>query len=412
MESSKKIMIIGAGAGQVPLIVEAKKRGLSTLVVSPDGPYPGIALADKQIREDIYSKDKLVEIAKTEQIDFVLSDQSDFAVPTVAYIAEHLGLKGNSVTTAEIFTNKHRQREFCKENGLKVPAFNLLKCLADADKIGFALPWIVKPTDSQGSRGISVITDKAQLPAAYADALKYSKKGEVIVEEYFQGSEVVCEGCVIEGKYYNFAFADRTYFNLEGKFIPSSTVFPSNIPCGVKNDILRQEACIAKLANASFGIVHSEYLYNGQGDFRLVETALRGGGVYISSHLIPLTIGIDPTNLLLDYLVSGTEKVMEVLDKKKEHGSAGYFCFYLENGLVDKVEGIDLVKSNPNVVMAEVDEVKAGYRYPGLEHKGFRKGPFLVKGNSRTDVEKIYRWITDNYKVFQNHNNYNSVIWK
>ena len=43
----KKIMILGAGIYQVPLILKAKEMGLYTLVVSYPGPYPGFALADE-----------------------------------------------------------------------------------------------------------------------------------------------------------------------------------------------------------------------------------------------------------------------------------------------------------------------------------------------------------------------------
>ena len=43
--SKKKLMILGAGIYQVPLIKKAKEMGLETLVVSIKGNYPGIALA-------------------------------------------------------------------------------------------------------------------------------------------------------------------------------------------------------------------------------------------------------------------------------------------------------------------------------------------------------------------------------
>ena len=46
-EQKNKIMIVGAGVYQVPLIQRAKERGLETIVVSPDGNYPGLAIADK-----------------------------------------------------------------------------------------------------------------------------------------------------------------------------------------------------------------------------------------------------------------------------------------------------------------------------------------------------------------------------
>ena len=42
-----KIMILGAGVYQVPLIRRARERGLYTLAVSIPGNYPGFAWADR-----------------------------------------------------------------------------------------------------------------------------------------------------------------------------------------------------------------------------------------------------------------------------------------------------------------------------------------------------------------------------
>ena len=43
----KKILILGAGIYQVPLIKTAKRMGLYTIVASIPGNYPGFELADK-----------------------------------------------------------------------------------------------------------------------------------------------------------------------------------------------------------------------------------------------------------------------------------------------------------------------------------------------------------------------------
>ena len=43
----KKILILGAGIYQVPLIKTAKKLGIYTIVASIPGNYPGFELADK-----------------------------------------------------------------------------------------------------------------------------------------------------------------------------------------------------------------------------------------------------------------------------------------------------------------------------------------------------------------------------
>jgi hypothetical protein len=46
LTNKKKIMILGAGVYQVPLIKKAQEMGLSTVVVCTPGKYPGIPLAD------------------------------------------------------------------------------------------------------------------------------------------------------------------------------------------------------------------------------------------------------------------------------------------------------------------------------------------------------------------------------
>ena len=66
--SKKKLMILGAGIYQVPLIKKAKEMGLETLVVSIKGNYPGIALADSFYEIDTRDYEKILETSKREKI--------------------------------------------------------------------------------------------------------------------------------------------------------------------------------------------------------------------------------------------------------------------------------------------------------------------------------------------------------
>ena len=91
------------------------------------------------------------------------------------------------------------------------------------------LPWIVKPADSQSSIGVQRIDTMDELKPALEFALSKSPTHSAIVEEYFFGHEIVCEGFVNNGKYYLLAFADRKYFDLPDLLIPSQTVFPSTV---------------------------------------------------------------------------------------------------------------------------------------------------------------------------------------
>lgn len=90
--------------------------------------------------------------------------------------------------------------------------------------------------------------------------MEYSKSHTAILEEFFEGQEVVVEGFIYQGIYYNLGFADRKYFDLDRLFIPSQTIFPSVIDEDVKKRIVECEEKMAKYVNPEFAIVHSEYL--------------------------------------------------------------------------------------------------------------------------------------------------------
>ena len=60
----KKLLILGAGIYQVPLIETAKRMGLETIVASIPGNYPGFALADKVVYENTVDKEAMLALAK------------------------------------------------------------------------------------------------------------------------------------------------------------------------------------------------------------------------------------------------------------------------------------------------------------------------------------------------------------
>ena len=67
----KKVLILGAGIYQVPLIQRAKKLGYYTIVASWPGKYPGFQYADKVYYVNTTDKEKLLEIAREEGISGV-----------------------------------------------------------------------------------------------------------------------------------------------------------------------------------------------------------------------------------------------------------------------------------------------------------------------------------------------------
>jgi hypothetical protein len=149
----------------------------------------------------------------------------------------------------------------------------------------------------------------------------------------------------------------------------------------------------------NFAIVHSEYLYNADLDeICIVESALRGGGVYISSHLVPLHCGIDINEVLLDCVVGKEVDIPSVLSMVK-YKASGYVCYYLPEGQVKSISGFDEVKKMKCVKMIEEGDIVVGMKTLKLTHKGQRLGPIIVEADNRSQLEKNITNIQATLKV-------------
>ncbi len=384
----KKLLIIGAGIGQVPLLQKAKSRGIHVTVVSIPGNYPCFELADDVIYMDIYDSDGIVDEARKRGITAVVSDQNDLMIPTVGYVAEKLGLPGNKFDTVMDFCNKNQFRDMCDAAGVPCPKHKSVSKETIDAPIDMPFPLMVKPADSQSSIGVKKVNNEQELKEALDFAISKSPTSNAIVEEFFQGREVVCEGFTHEGKYYLLQFADRKYFDLPEVLIPSQTLFPSTLNKEYKDRIVECESKLAAYAKPSFAIVHSEYLINeATGEIRVVESALRGGGVYISSDLVPMATGIDINDVLLRKALGEEVDVDKVFEQRKENASA-YVCFYLNEGTVCSVKGVEEVKALPFVHEAYINDLQMGQKTGLPTYKGARKGPILVYGSDLEDLER------------------------
>ena len=410
----KKILIIGAGIGQLPLIKLAKSKGMYVIAVSMKGDHPGLLYADEIFEADIYDRDKIVAFARDKKIDAVTSDQNDLTMPTVAYVAEKLGLSGNTFLQALAYSNKNIFRQNCITLNIPSPRHVAVnKEIIPEFFNAIPFPWIVKPEDSQSSIGVTKVNSVEEYSKAIKLALSKSKNSRAIVEEFFAGHEVVCEGFIYKGTFHLLEFADRRYFDLPDMMIPSQTVFPSTIPVKILDRIVEYEKRMAEFVNPSFGIVHAEYLINTQTEeIRVVESALRGGGVFISSHLIPLATGVDINNLLMDCVLGCEVEIEKKLENRKNRAAA-YVCFYLPEGRIINVKGVQELNNLPFVKMAEINKIETGVQTEKMLHKGMRKGPILIEAENRETLEENITSVQRILEVdVQTHDNQiKGIIW-
>lgn len=412
---SKYVLILGASSLQVPLIKYVKEKGFSTIVVSIPGDYPGFELADMVLYMDIRDGEAILDAVKGYEIVSVITDETDISVPTVAYLSNRLELPGNNMDISLVYSNKYLMRMHCQRIGVPVPPFCQIcsKDEVDSQLNCISFPAMMKPEDSQGSRGVFRVDSEHDIDEHFIDSLKYSKTGRVIIEDYFEGHEVVCEGFVLDGEYLNWGIADRKYFNLPNKYIPSQTIFPSSLPDTIKERILNYEKKIHGSLKPSFGMIHSEYLVNLEnGNVILVETALRGGGVFISSHLVPLYTGFNNYELLLGCSM-GKNYDLSMIKKCLHRKSSAYICYYLPEGKVISIKGFDKLAEIPSVNMVDTNNICLGFTTEKMTNKTQRLGPIILSAENREvleqDIERCKR--TLDITVETTSGSIGGVIW-
>ena len=169
----KKIMILGAGIYQVPLIRTARRMGLYTIVVSIPGDYPGFALADKIYELNTRDKEAILAAAEKQQIDGIYTSGTDVAVSTIGYVCEKMHLSGIPYEAAEILTDKAKMKDAFRQGGVSAADGMRVRSAEEAQKAAEQLgyPVVIKRVDSSGSRGITVVVHSGQIEEAYENKI-------------------------------------------------------------------------------------------------------------------------------------------------------------------------------------------------------------------------------------------------
>ena len=353
----ENILIIGAGDFQLPLVQRAS-RSYNVLLAAPvisDAFKPYIA---DSLLTDVRDKERILEYAREHSVCGVITDQTDIAVRSVAYVAENLGLPGIGYETGHLFTDKSLMRKRMTELGIKLlpnrTVSSLEEALAYYDEIGGNV--IIKPLDTQGSRGVQICRSANDLKSKYEEASRWSSNHSVLIERYATGREFLVEGLAVDYEFRNLCIGDTLYFDLPDAFAAKSRIFPTVVDDELRQRVLDLNTKIITGFGLRQGITHSEFIMDGD-DIYLIETAARGGGVFISSDLIHLSCGLDTEGFLLD-IASGKQKGLpEILPQQCV---CGYLAFYVPVGKVLRVSGVSEVQALPFVHHNQLDKLKAG----------------------------------------------------
>lgn len=406
-----KILIIGAGDFQLPLVQKAAET-YEVLLAAPVVSEMFLPYVSKTLICDVRAKEQILEFARQEGICGVITDQTDIAVRSVAYVAEQLGLPGIGYETGCLFTDKALMRKKMEELGIPTLPNRTVHSLEEAldyyAEIGGAV--IIKPLDTQGSRGVQAIYNAEELKAKYAEAARWSTDHSVIVERLATGREFVVEGMSVNYKFQNLCCGDTLYFDIPDAYAAKNRLFPSNADEELYQRVLKRNEEIITGFGLKQGISHSEYIMDGD-EIYLMETAARGGGVFISSDLIHLSSGLNTEEFLLE-IATGQRTELPDLNGKPTY-FCGYLAFYIPVGTVTAIEGLEEVKALPYVHRNQLNKLKVGITNDeGAVDKTSRLA-MIVSGDTREQLMERMEHIKKTLKVtVQTKNGDTGLIWE
>lgn len=384
-----KIMVVAGGDWQIELIKKAKAMGHYVICSNLYEESPAFPYADACEVANVLDKEKNLEIARKHMPDAVISDQSDIAVPTVAYLNEQLGLRGIGVDKANIFTDKTLMRQTCKDAGLPVPDFKICKTVEDAQEmLQKHGKIIIKPIDSQSSRGVYTVTDEATLRDKFEDTMSYSnRRKEILAEEYIGGDEFTIDGLVVNGTHYPLCISIKEMYE-ENPNVSKVQTYTYSHPV-YDYELLRQtNKALVESIGLPFGLTHSEYKFD-KGQFYLIEAGARGGGSNLSGKIVPYMSGVDNYGYLIRQALGEDvdDEAMKNLCLPKEKCVVMRF-FDFGEGVAKEIHGKEYLKSHPNMIDYQL-EVKPGDKLENPKYGRLRPGHFIIGADTYEEAQKV-----------------------
>lgn len=340
----KKVLIIGASILQLPAILKAKELGYYVGVADYNPEAIGIPYADEYFNVSTIDIDGVVEVAKRFKPNGIMTLATDMPMRAVAAACRELGLPGISPDTALKATDKAEMIKAFEAHGVEHPWYYVVSDRSVFDLIvrQASYPCIIKPTDNAGSRGVVLCHDKSELIKGYEYASHESRGGTVIIEEYLQGPEFSVEVMVVDGVPHVLQITDKITTGAP-HFVEMGHTQPTSQPQYVQEKI-KDLACRAvKAVGINVGPAHVEMILTEQGP-KMVELGARMGGDCITTHLVPISTGVDMVAATIK-LACGEEADIE---PKWCKGSAIRY-FDTPAGVLKGIDGVEKARSIPGV---------------------------------------------------------------
>lgn len=387
----KRLLIVGAGRGQVGLYKAAKEMGIHTIAgTMPDNNPPGIKLADEVCYMNIANPEEVLEKAKQLKLDGIATCCLDTGVPALGKVCDALDLTGLTEEAAIMCGDKLKMKKAFMDHNVSTAKFFKISSEKDLKEALCKLqfPVIIKATDLQGSNGIYISKTEEEAYHGFAEAMKKTKKSYVIVEEFIEGWEFGAQAFVYQNDViFVMPHGDETYM--------SHTAVPvgHSVPLKCENSVLEQTEIAVKKAIKALGLnncaVNVDLILKDDTVY-VIELTGRVGANCLPE-LVQINFGIEYYKMIAAMALG--ENPLELWNKKRNTTKAGLAKMILEtekSGVLEKIEYLGNVEG-------DVLEVTF-FKHPGDEIRIFENsndcvGQIIVQGENLEECNRNVEFV-------------------
>ena len=380
-------IVLGGTIPHIELIKNLRNRGYYTILVDYLDRPPAKFFADEHIQESTMEVEGVHRIAKERIAKLVISTSIDQANLVACKVGEILGLPiPYSYVTALKVTNKTLMKEIMNKLDIPTSRFNVFRNFEDINEQTLKFPLVVKPSDATGSKGVRKCRDFTEFKKFFPGAFDISRNGEVIVEEYLNGTEVQLDFFVVNGNPKLLMTRKKVNINLDNKAVLQS--FGSIVPAQLSSKALGKIQQVADKLAVDLSLQNTPLFIQAkidQDNVNIIEFALRIGGG-LSYSMIKIITGFDITNAAIDTFLNN--KIDVVINETKDIFIT--YLIYVQPCIFGNIKGLKELKEAGKIEEYYVFKTKGMKISPQMTSSD-RVAALLVKG---ADTETLYKQIT------------------
>ncbi len=382
---TRRLLILGASIYQIDAITIAKKLGLEVLTADNNLRNPGHAFSDRAYEISTIDTNEILKLAQREKIDGVIAPCSDASLLSAAVITRNLNLPGATPEVVDILCHKGRFRIFQRRHCLPHPDFQIMGPEWDhAACTPLPGPWVAKPCQGSGGRGVRILYNWDEARAAGLAASQASLDKNWVLERHLTGNHYTLEGIVEEGEIRWAVLTKRTAAPLP---------FAATVGHEIEKDpnlLERASRCVElclSLVGYRCGVFDAD-LIDSNNDFVVLEATPRLGGNCLS-RLIKVAAGVDLTELAVRFSIG--EFGMPALPSVTQLTPAYVRLITSESGgtLHYNEQRLKEVRQVKDIVEAEIDH-PSGSQVPPFRSGRDRIGHSIGFTSERRSAESVH----------------------